>query len=182
MKQFSQQCESFRSNEEWQISESRRFNSHYIRLSPRRRRRDSRFDDVQMSIMPRTHKRTEASVFLSPPFQQRTQSDVAVFGTANVDSEHICLAMEERSLQGVGSARARAGVVQILCRFIEHTVAITVALSWRRKRAKNDSEIDVKMNGSFRPVVAALFARSLSRFSTSLARPPSLDDIVHVTN
>lgn len=50
-----------------------------------------------------------ASVFLSPPSRQRTQSDVAVFGTVNVDSEHICLAMEERSLQGVGDARARGG-------------------------------------------------------------------------
>jgi len=89
-----------------------------------------------------------ASVFLSPPPRQRTQSDVAVFGTVNVDSEHICLAMEERSLQGVGGARAR-GAVQILCRFIEHTVAIKVALFWFCKKEKNSSGIDVKMNGSF---------------------------------
>lgn len=51
------------------------------------------------------------SVFLSSPYRQGTQSDVAVFGTANVDSKHICLAMEERSLQGVRGVVAGSNIV-----------------------------------------------------------------------
>jgi len=98
--------------------------------------------------------------------RQRTQSDVAVFGAANVDSEHICLAMEERSLQGVGDAR---GVAQILCRFIEHTVAITAALFRHRKREKNDGGIDVEMNGPLHPRWPARFSRF--RSPALLARP-----------
>jgi len=59
--------------------------------------------------------------------------------------------MEERSLRGVGDAAAR-GVAQILCRFIEHTVAITAALSRHRKREKNEGGIDVEMNGALHPL------------------------------
>lgn len=53
------------------FEESRRFNSHYTRLSPSRRRRDSRFDDVRMSIMPRTHKRTAKRLSFFHPRSSR---------------------------------------------------------------------------------------------------------------
>lgn len=67
-------------------------------------------------------------------------------------------------------ARARArGVVQILCRFIEHTVAIRVALFWLRKKEKNSGGIDVKMNGPFYLTLAAPSAHVRSRFSVLLA-------------
>jgi len=74
--------------------------------------------------------------------------------------------MEERSLQGVGDAR---GVAQILCRFIEHTVAITAALFRHRKREKNDGGIDVEMNGPLHPRWPARFSRF--RSPALLARP-----------
>lgn len=51
------------------------------------------------------------SVFLSPPSRQRIQSDVAVFGTANVDSEYICLAMEERVACRRSGARNGSNIV-----------------------------------------------------------------------